>query len=114
MAYALTPEQVASITDVELVFSTSRLLPAWEEIPDDFRRGNLYTEIASAIFYGTTLPDSFIDLKPGFTQEKIVRLVRSHLRSFAPKHEHKIAGVGYMLSCVAVCLPAPPEASAAA
>ena len=31
----------------------SRLLPPWEEIPDDFRRGNLYTEIASAVFYGT-------------------------------------------------------------
>jgi len=33
MACQLTPEQIASITDVEMAFSTQRLLPAREDIP---------------------------------------------------------------------------------
>ena len=43
MAYTLTPEQVESITGPERAFSTERLLPAWEDIPEEFKRGNVYT-----------------------------------------------------------------------
>lgn len=56
MAYQLTPEQIGSITDPEWAFSTERLLPAWEDVPEEFRKGNIYTELASAIFYGTEMP----------------------------------------------------------
>ncbi|ONF42519.1 hypothetical protein BTO32_15005 [Marinobacter lutaoensis] len=96
--YSLTPEQVASITDVELAFSTERLLPTWEEIPEDFKRGNLYTSLAEAIFYGTELPACKVELNDGVKPEHLNRCVRAHLQSFGPKHEHKIAGVGYMIS----------------
>lgn len=112
MAYALTPTQVASVTDVEIAFSTTRLLPAWEDIPEDFKRGNLYTRIASAVFYGDSLPNADVQLKPGFQREHVSRAIRAHLRSFSPKHEHKIAGVGYMLSCATVCSPVPAESAA--
>lgn len=42
MAYTVTPEDMASITDVEMAFSTMRLLPDWNDIPEDFRSGNSY------------------------------------------------------------------------
>lgn len=41
----LTPESAASINDAELAFSTQRLLPAWESIPDEFKRGNIPADV---------------------------------------------------------------------
>ena len=99
MSYSLTPEQLASITDVELAFATDRLLPGWDDIPQPFKAGNVYTEIASAIMYGVALPPASIAMKPGYTPNALNRAVRAHLQSFGPKHEHKIAGVGYMMAC---------------
>ena len=100
-SYVLTPEMLESITDVELAFSTEKLLPPWDQIPEEFKRGggNQYTALAEAIFYGTPMPNGEIEMKPGFSPEAMNRAVRAHLQSWAPKHEHKIAGVGYMIAC---------------
>lgn len=102
MAYTLTPADLASVSDPEAAFSTERLLPSWEDIPEEFRRGNLYTELATAIFYGWDLPACEIEMKEGFEPQALNRAVRAHLQSFGPKHEHKIAGVGYMIAQAAV------------
>ncbi len=102
MAYALTPADLASVTDPEAAFSTERLLPSWEDIPEEFRRGNLYTKLAEAIFYGWELPVCEIEMKEGFEPQELNRAVRAHLQSFGPKHEHKIAGVGFMIAQAAV------------
>lgn len=101
MNYTVTPADLESITDLEIAFSTSRLLPEWEDVPQEFRDGNVYTKLAEAIFNGTALPQGNIELKPGFTPERLSRAVRAHLQSFEPKHEHKIAGVGYLIAQVA-------------
>lgn len=99
MTYTLTPEQLETITDVEMAFSTEKLLPAWDDIPEDFKRGNKYTAICDAMFFGGPLPNFDIEMKPGFSDKALNRAVRAHLQSFSPKHEHKIAGVGYMMAC---------------
>ncbi|KQW19801.1 MULTISPECIES: hypothetical protein [Pseudomonas] len=111
MAYSLTPEQIASITKPEVAFSTERLLPAWADIPDEFKNGNIYTELASAIFYGTKLPPGTIEFNEGFTPEALNNCVRAHLQSFGPKHEHKIAGVGFMIASACTLVPSDSEAS---
>ena len=100
MPYELTPQQAESITDVEIAFSTERLLPRWEDVPEAFRRGNAYTQLVEKIFYGQPLPDWEMHEKAGFNDTHIRRVVRAHLGSFGPKHEHKIAGVGLMLACM--------------
>ncbi len=102
MTYTVTPDEIASISDAEMAFSTERLLPSWEDIPEEFQRGNLYTELATAIFYGLDLPACEIEMKEGFEPQALNRAVRAHLQSFGPKHEHKIAGVGYMIAQAAV------------
>lgn len=102
MTYTITPSDLSSITDVELAFSTERLLPVWNDIPEEFKRGNLYTKLASAIFYGSELPECEIEMKEGFDPSALNRAVRAHLKSFGPKHEHKIAGVGFMVAQVAI------------
>lgn len=99
MAYTLTTEQIGSITDLELAFSTERLLPSWEVIPEDFKNGNDYTKLANAVFNDYVLPDSNIELREGVTPEMLNRCIRAHLRSFSPGHSHKIAAVGYMIAC---------------
>lgn len=101
MAYTLTPETLASISMPESAFGTTRLLPDWDDIPEDFRQGNLYTELAEALFYERPLPDCVITLKEGFDPSALNFAVRAHLTSFAPKHEHKITGVGFMIAAAA-------------
>lgn len=89
---------MSSITDVELAFSTDKLLPAWEEIPQEFKDGNLYTHLAEAIFDGRPLPGLAMEFLPGFEDAEapaaLNKCVRAHLQSFSSKHQHKIAGVG--------------------
>lgn len=100
--YTITPESLASITAPEMVFGTTKLLPPAETIPEQFNSGaNIYVQLVSAIFYGTPLPKGEIEFHPGFEQEQVVRCVRAHLTSCEPKHEHKMAGVAYMLSLMA-------------
>ena len=108
MTYQLTPELAATVTDVEMAFSTKKLLPEWADIPGDFKTGNRYTALVSALFYGQPLPDYSIEMKPGFEPEVMRRATVAHLKSFAPKHEHKIAGVGYLVSCMCT-IHDPPE-----
>ena len=104
MPYALTLADMLSITDAELAFSTERFLPAWEDIPEAFKRGNEYTLIADAIFYGGQLPEGIMEFLEGFDDEKATaalnKCVRAHLQSSGPKHHHKIAGVGLLMAQV--------------
>lgn len=109
MTYQLTPEMINSITDPEWAFSTERLLPAWEDIPEEFKKGNIYTELATALFYGTAMPECGIELHEGVEAEKLNRCIRAHLQSWGPKHEHKIAGVGFMISCASTLYPHDPD-----
>lgn len=97
MPYTMTPDEAASITDVEIAFSTDRLLPPWDEIPGEFKAGNRYTRLAEDIFFSRPLPDWDLQVRDGFTVEQLQRVVRAHLGSFGPKHQHKIAGVGFQM-----------------
>jgi hypothetical protein len=104
MHYHLTRANIGSISDPELAFSTDRLLPPLDEIPAEFKKGNIYTELAYAIFSNQDLPAAEMEFRPGFQDPEapaaLNRCVRAHLQSFAPKEQHKIAGVGYMISLV--------------
>jgi hypothetical protein len=104
MPYTITRTDLASITDVEMAFSADRLLPEWDDIPEEFKRGNIYTRIADALFDNSEPPEGEMTFLEGFHDEEAAvdlnRCVRAHLQSYRPKHEHKIAGVGYMISQV--------------
>lgn len=97
----MTPDDVRSISEPELAFGTVRFLPEWTEIPEDFRNGNAYTDIVERIFFGRPLPDLQMVETPAFdavTSDAKRDFIMAHLKSFQPKHEHKIAGVGYLFS----------------
>lgn len=111
-SYRISRADLDGISDPEIAFGTTRLLPAYEEVLDEFKRGNAYTELVRALFFGQPLPDLEITFREGFTDEQcpeqLNRAVRAHLRSFEPKHEHKIAGVAYLIG--QVCVLQPPKA----
>ena len=108
--YVLTRDDLLSITDAEVVFGTMRLLPSVEQIPPEFFDGNIYTDIAQAMFFNTALPLAEIEFRKGFDNpdavEPMLRCLTAHLKSWRPKHEHKIAGVGYMISLICNIQPA--------
>ncbi|MBP0630371.1 MULTISPECIES: hypothetical protein [unclassified Cupriavidus] len=104
MTYSLSRSEVDSITEDDVKCSTMKLLPAWDDIPADFRNGNLYTHLAEARLLDYQLPGISISFLPEFDDaaacQAIDRCINAHLNAFAPRHQHRIAGVGYMISKV--------------
>ncbi len=75
------------------------LLPPMKDIPKKFHNmSNKWVRIVSRWFFsGLPKGTEFIP-KPGVDKEKALRMLKTCLGSFEPKHEHKEAGVAYMLS----------------
>lgn len=100
--FILTREALAAITDLDVAFGTTKLLPPYDTVPEEFKRGNDYTQLLDCLFAGQGVPEGEINLREGFDQPDVPallnRAVTAHLRSFEPKHEHKIAGLGYLVS----------------
>lgn len=112
--YTITPEMAASVTQAEQAFGTTRLLPPYDALPLAFQEGTgeamVYHQLVNAIFYGWPLPDGDIELRAGVTAEVLRNCTMAHLSSFGPKHEHKMAGVAYMVSRLATLTPKSPVA----
>lgn len=107
-AYTIMPADLDAITDVEVAFGTTKLLPKMEQIPADFKeRGDdlIYFQIVNSLFCGTPLPKGNVVFNEGFEQGKVVRAARAHIASWEPKHEHKTIGVAYMLKCMCTITP---------
>lgn len=77
-----------------------KLLPAEEDIPKEFRdgwhSGNKWCDLASEWFYNGL--DGRLVFIQGIDRDNALRHLGACLRSFEPSHQHKIAGVGYLMS----------------
>ena len=84
------PEFEGPFNNVE----TSQFPPV-NDIPKEyFSMSNEWNKRASELFFeGGT-----IDVKPEFNRKKVYRAVSGYLQSFAPKHEHKLATVAWLLA----------------
>lgn len=82
--------------------SLADLLPAWEELPEPVRQGwhrSPWSKQAETWFYwGADLKKSTVKPREGIDVAVAFRHLGVCLGSFEPKHEHKIAGVGYLMS----------------
>lgn len=92
--------QVPDISDAAIVFGDVKHLPAWNDIPEDFQRDRHPCCDLASKWFASGLDPAAEGLvpKPGVDGKKALRAVGAVLRSFEPKHEHKIAGAGYLLS----------------
>lgn len=87
----------ASIADIYLGGDEiGKWLPAKKDIPKEFfNYNNEWAKIAERLFYnGGKLPR----LKHGIDVAAATADIGCCLQSFEPSHEHKIAGVAYLLS----------------
>lgn len=78
-----------------------RLLPAWDIIPERFRNGNGSTEWNRFVrdwFFKGWPEDRDLYPRPDVDAEAAFRHLHTVMRSFEPKHEHKEAGVAWLMS----------------
>ena len=91
------------IDDATMVFGAplemDLLLPPYEKIPEEFKsKSNKWVKLFEQWFFnGLPKGTQFIQ-KPGIDQVKALRHVKTIMASYAPRHEHKTAGVAYLLS----------------
>lgn len=88
------------VSDIDMAFGVKamELLPPWNSIPDEFKRGNTkWNKLVSKLFFEG---GKGISLKPkhGINSTEAYRHISCCLRSFEPKHEHKEAGCAYLFS----------------
>ena len=90
------------VSDIVLAFPAGvigTLLPPVEDIPQEFFKENKWTRLADRLFAGLAEDDqTTIEPREGVDVWHASRQVSACLRSFDPKHEHKVAGVAYLLS----------------
>lgn len=95
--------QVRDISDIERAFPTSikDFMPPYSEIPEEFKNQNRQTkwnEIVSHWFFkGLNPKTQFIPVE-GIDPKKALKHISYILGSWEPKHEHKEAGVAFLLS----------------
>jgi hypothetical protein len=77
-----------------------KLLPPWDEIPAEFRQlgGTEWNRIVGRWFF-RGLPDGTEwNAKEGVDTQRALRHLGAIMSSWEPKHEHKEAGVAYLMS----------------
>lgn len=101
----ITLEDLSSINDLDVAFGTTRFLSEWGVVPKDFKdHKNVYVRLADALFFGEELPNAEVIIASHLASQNedissmMQRFIMAHLRSWEPKHEHKIAGVAYLIS----------------
>jgi hypothetical protein len=92
--------QPQAIDDVTVAFPArvvGTLLPRVADIPREFySRANPWATLASRWFF-SGLSGRFA-VKPGIDERTALRHLSAVLRSFEPQHEHKEAGVAFLMS----------------
>ena len=100
-AMTMRPKDLDPIIVAFGLVGESDLLPAWESIPDEFKRFQHYSgtwgEFVSKWFLEGA-DASVLKAKPGIDRSHALRHLVAVMRSFDVKHEHKIAGVAFLLS----------------
>jgi hypothetical protein len=92
--------EIKNVSGIDLCFGgdMKKLLPAWKDIPDEFKDGNSkWNKVVSDWFF-RGLKNVKWTPKPGINSSKAVAHINAIMSSFEPKHEHKEAGCAYLLS----------------
>jgi hypothetical protein len=90
---------VPEITDLDMAFGTTKGLPDYATIPDEFKRGphNKWVKFVSEAFFSGA---KNIEVTPidGISPGAAFRHIKAMLASFEPRHEHKEAGAAFLMS----------------
>lgn len=94
----IKPQEVSE-ADIAFGGDINKLLPELKDIPEEFKKynGNKWNRVFSTWFF-CGLKEAVFKVKPGIDKDKALRHIKAIMCSWAPKHEHKKAGVAYLLS----------------
>lgn len=95
-----TPKPVDRAASVFGPRKISDYLPDYADVPEPYKRwhGNQHVEVVERWFFrGLPEGTQFVP-KPGIDAEAALAHISACMRSWEPKHEHKTAGVAYLLS----------------
>jgi hypothetical protein len=90
---------IPDVTGLDMAFGTVNGLPAYADVPDEFKRhnGTRWNEMFNRWFYSGLSGLSVIP-RDGVDPDKALRHIKALMGSFEPKHEHKEAGCAYLMS----------------
>lgn len=92
---------IPEMTNLDVAFSNAEHLPPMKDIPDEFKRNNnAFAGIVSKWFFNGL--DSFESVgltpKKGVEKGKAIAALKAIIGSYEPQHEHKTAGVAFLMS----------------
>lgn len=97
MAKKWKPIEVNGI-DAAFGGNMKKLLPAWNEIPEEFKhRRNKWVDVVGDWFF-CGLKNCRWTPKEGIDTGRALAHIKAIMASWEPKHEHKEAGCAYLLS----------------
>lgn len=88
------------VTELDLAFGgdIGRLMPSYRSLPEEYQREHAhFCRVAQDWFFNGLKVDT-LKPKEGIDAKAALRHCGAVLRSFEPKHEHKIAGVGWLMA----------------
>lgn len=88
------------VTPLDLAFGgdIKKLMPEYRNLPEDFRRErDPFSRIVSKWFF-SGLNTETLKAKAGIDKTAAFQHLRAIMCSFEPSHEHKIAGVAWLMS----------------
>ncbi len=90
---------VPKMTIADISFGNIKYLPKNEDIPNEFKLdSNKANKMASDWFFGLLNKETMPKTKEGLNKFEVLGAIRAILVSFEPSHEHKIAGVAYLIN----------------
>lgn len=101
-SYPEVMPEIPIVTDVELAFGTMAHLPRPTDGPPELDERHSAYRYVCAMFSGPrSVTDSYnLHCRYPLEQaqgEAVIKLVRAHLQSYGPKHEHKMLGCAILL-----------------
>ena len=87
-----------SVSDIAFGGSAMKILPPMKEIPKDFPNRIKWEKIISDWFFDGLPEGTKIIVKSDIDKNKALSNIKCVLKSFQPKHEHKILGCAYLMS----------------
>lgn len=102
------PQPIDAVTRAFPARIVGTLLPLWEDLPEDLRsnwhrqggtgRWAKWLKLMNDWFYSGLKSTDGLKAKEGIDLNTALQHIHTCLGSFEPKHEHKTAGVAYLMS----------------
>ena len=93
-------QAIPKMDNLAMVFGNIDHMPKYEDVPKEFKtygNKNPYVELVEEWFFKGMKVDR-LKAKEGVDARDAMNAIHAILKSWDPKHEHKIAGAAYLLS----------------